>query len=111
MYSYMGSSVTNVLLALVAGLLLLCSEEPADAAVAVLRCTNRVSGATWDMQIDFQNGTANSFPATFTDESIDWHDVVRGGHYAFDRLSGGLTVIYASSTGGFSLKHKCRLTR
>jgi len=110
MISYRGARVTNVLAAFLARLLLLCSDAHADASEAVLRCTNPVSGATWDMPIDFENNTANSFPATFTDNSIDWHDVSHGGHYSFDRVSGGLTVIYASSMGGFSLKLTCRLT-
>ncbi|HYA19707.1 MAG TPA: hypothetical protein VEG25_03555 [Burkholderiales bacterium] len=109
MVSYLRSRGTNVLPVLLAGLL--CAGEHAHAAQAVLHCTNLASGTTWDMPIDPQNGTANSFPATFTGESIDWHDVLHGGHYTFDHVSGALTVIYASSTGGFTLIHKCRFTQ
>lgn len=81
--------------------------ECVNAAPATLRCTNPASGVVWDIKIDYQSSTANSFPAAITEKIIKWHDVLHGGHYEFDRASGDLTVIYASSTGGFTLKNKC----
>jgi hypothetical protein len=88
------------------GLMLLAPWGTANAAAATLRCNNPASGATWDVKIDYQSSTADSFPATITEENIKWRDV-RGGHYEFDRASGNLIVIYASSMGGFSLNDKC----
>jgi len=83
----------------------------ANEAAAILRCTNLFSGATWDIKIDYRKSTADSYPATITDDSIKWHDVLHGRHYDFDRVSGVLTVIYASSTGGFFLKDTCHVVQ
>jgi len=91
----------------VSGLLLLAPWRVASAATATLRCTNPTSGTTWDIKIDYQNSTADSFPAEIKEGNIKWYDVLHGGHYEFDRASGDLTVIFASSTGGFTLKDKC----
>jgi hypothetical protein len=93
---------------IVAGLAILVHGERLNAAPMVLRCTNPASGAVWDIKIDYQSSTANSFPAIISENGITWHDALHGGHYALDRNSGDLTVIYASSTGGFTLKDKCR---
>jgi hypothetical protein len=82
--------------------------ERAGAAPATLRCTNPFSGATWDIAIDHTRRTADSFPATITEKTIRWHDAARGGNYELDRTSGELTVVYASSTGGFFLKDNCQ---
>jgi hypothetical protein len=83
-------------------------QAPAGGEPSTLRCTNPYSGATWDVAIDPKRRTADSFPADITDRSIEWRDLARGGRYEFDRASGDLTVVYASSTGGFFLKDKCR---
>jgi len=58
--------------------------------------------------IDPARSTADSFPAEITDRSIRWRDAARGGNYEFDRGSGELTVVYASSMGGTFLKDNCR---
>jgi hypothetical protein len=84
-------------------------QDPAGAAAATLRCTNPFSGATRDIAIDQTRRTADSFPATITDKTIRWHDAAHGGNYELDRNSGQLTVVYASSTGGFFLRNNCRL--
>jgi hypothetical protein len=90
-----------LLIALVVG-------DPASDATMTLRCTNPFSGTTWDVAIDHARRTADSFPASITDKTIEWHDLARGGYYEFDRTSGELTVVYASSTGGNSLRDNCR---
>lgn len=82
--------------------------DPGGGEPSILRCTNPFSGATWDVAIDSNRRTADSFPADITDRAIQWRDLARGGRYEFDRSSGELTVVYASSTGGFFLKDKCR---
>jgi hypothetical protein len=108
-YPVMRLTKKNVLpLALIVSSLLLSSSwRIANAATVTLRCTNPSSGATWDIKIDYQNSTADLFPAEIKVESIKWYDVLHGGHYEFDRASGDLTVIFASSTGGFTIKDKC----
>ena len=40
---------------------------------------------------------------------ISWHDAKDGGNYTLDRASGDLTVVLASSTGGYFLHHRCAL--
>ncbi len=92
---------------IICGLMLFFPWRIANAATATLRCTNQSSGTTWDVTINFQSSTADSYPATITKGSIKWHDMQHGGHYEFDRASGDLTVIFASSTGGFTIKDKC----
>lgn len=83
-------------------------SDPASVESTTLRCTNPFSGATWNLAIDPANRTVDSFPADITARSIAWHDSVRGGRYEFDRASGDLTVVYASSMGGTFLTDQCR---
>ena len=51
----------------------------------------------------------DSNPARISDAKISWHDAKDGGNYTLDRNSGKLTVIVASSTGGYFLYDHCRL--
>jgi uncharacterized membrane protein len=81
----------------------------AEAAATAITCTNPASGTTWQIQIDYRKGTVDSYPARITDATISWHDAKDGGNYTLDRKSGSLTVIVASSTGGYFLHHRCRL--
>ena len=48
-------------------------------------------------------------PAQVSDAEISWRDTKDGGNYTLDRKSGDLTVIVASSTGGYFLHDHCRL--
>jgi hypothetical protein len=102
-----GFSIAAIVLALEAP----SGSDPMVTDPTTLRCTNPFSGATWDVPIDPIKRTAASFPADITDNSIQWQDSVRGGRYAFDRASGELTVIYASSMGGTFLKDKCQFAK
>ena len=102
----MAAGVTIALVVLALGTP--AGSDPAGAAPATLRCTNPFSGAMRDIAIDHLQRTADSFPATITEKTIKWHDATRGGNYELDRASGQLTVVYASSTGGFFLRDNCR---
>jgi len=84
---------------------------PAGSDPATLRCTNPFSGTTWDVAINRARRTADSFPADITEKTIKWHDVTRGWRYEFDRASGELTIVYASSLGGSFLRNNCHFVR
>ncbi len=74
-----------------------------------ITCTNVSSGANWQIKIDYDKGTVDSNPARISDAEISWHDPSDGGNYRLDRKSEKLTVVIASSTGGYSLFHRCKL--
>ena len=86
---------------------------PVDAQphphAAMITCTNPASGATWQISIDYDRATVDANPARVSDAEISWHDAKDGGNYTLDRKSGKLTVIVASSTGGYFLHDHCRL--
>ena len=84
----------------------LAAQAPPRALT--LTCTNPASGATWQITIDYQRATVDSNPARVGDAAISWHDPHDGGHYTLDRASGDLTVVIASSTGGYFLHDHCR---
>jgi hypothetical protein len=75
--------------------------------ITILTCTNLVSGFTWQIRINFVQSTVDSNPARITSTQISWHDRTDGGNYTLDRKSGSLTVIFASSTGGYFLHDRC----
>jgi hypothetical protein len=79
-----------------------------DSAVT---CTNLVSGASWQIRINYERSTVDSNPAQISTTKISWHDRTDGGNYALDRRSGELTVIFASSTGGYFLHEHCNLEK
>jgi hypothetical protein len=79
---------------------------PSETAVT---CTNVSSGANWQIKIDFDKATVDSNPARISDTQISWHDATDGGNYTLDRKSEKLTVIVASSTGGYFIYHRCKL--
>jgi len=78
-------------------------------SVPAITCTNPYSGATWQISIDFDRATVDANPARVSDAEISWFDPKDGGNYKLDRRSGALTVIVASSTGGYFLHDHCRL--
>jgi hypothetical protein len=85
------------------------SEAQPESNAPVVTCTNPVSGATWQILIDYERATVDANPADVSDTAISWRDARDGGHYTLDRTSGNLTVIMASSTGGYFLHDHCRL--
>jgi len=80
-----------------------CAAE----SVTILTCTNPVSGTSWQIKIDFARHTVDSNPARISGTRIVWHDTRDGGNYTLDRQSGDLTVIFASSTGGYFIHDRC----
>jgi hypothetical protein len=85
------------------------SAVEAQQGQTALSCTNPISGASWQIRIDYDRRTVDSNPARMSDASIAWHDASDGGNYTLDRKSGNLTVIIASSTGGSFLYYRCKL--
>jgi hypothetical protein len=84
-------------------------QNGAWAADSAITCTNPASGAHWQIRIDYERSTVDSYPARITEGKILWHDSSDGGNYTLDRKSGNLTVIVASSTGGYFLYDHCKL--
>ena len=87
--------------------------EPAVSAEgphgeALMTCTNPASGHKWQLKIDYDHATADANPAQISEAQISWKDASDGGNYTLDRKSGELTVILASSTGGYFLHHLCK---
>ena len=81
----------------------------AEAGKSVITCTNPASGTQWQIRIDYDQSTVDSNPARIGDGDISWHDASDGGNYTLDRKSGNLTVVVASSTGGYFLYDRCKL--
>ncbi len=81
----------------------------ATQAVTTALCTNLASGTSWRITIDFAKATVDYYPARISVARISWHDAKDGGNYTLDRKSGKLTVIFASSTGGYFIYDQCRL--
>jgi len=84
-------------------------RDVALAADNAVTCTNPASGANWQIRIDYERSTVDSYPASITESKISWHDASDGGNYTLDRKSGNLTVVVASSTGGYFLYDRCKL--
>jgi len=94
----------------IAGLAIAATSFALDARAEehLLTCANDASGATWQIRIDYDRGTVDSHPAQISDATISWQNATNGGNYMLDRKSGKLTVVVASSTGGYFLYHHCR---
>jgi hypothetical protein len=74
-----------------------------------ITCTNPVSGATWQIRIDYDHATVDSNAARISDSEISWRDASNGWYYRLDRKTGNLTVTLASATGGNFLYDRCRM--
>jgi hypothetical protein len=94
--------VTSALVMTVAGV----GARAGDVAIT---CTNPVSGATWQIRIDYDRSTVDSNPARISGTEIKWRDAKDGWNYTLDLKSGNLTVIIASATGGNFLYDRCKL--
>jgi hypothetical protein len=100
---------------LLLGIGLLAVHLPVSAGAAdalhgmrSITCTNTSSGTTWQVKVDYDHATADSYPARISETQISWKDASDGGNYTLDRKSGELTVVFASSTGGYFLHHRCK---
>jgi hypothetical protein len=85
------------------------SAYGAPSGQSTITCLNPASGTQWQIKIDYDHSTVDSNPARISDGNISWHDASDGGNYTLDRKSGNLTVIVASSTGGYFLYDRCKL--
>jgi hypothetical protein len=83
----------------------------AQQSATVVTCINPVSGASWQITIDYGNSTVDSHPAEITPSAISWFDPKDGGNYTLDLRSGDLTAIVASSTGGYFRRARCNLEK
>jgi hypothetical protein len=92
--------------ALVAGL-----GMNADARETSVTCTNPASGTQWQIRIDYDRRTVDSNSASIGADEISWRDASDGSNYTLDRKSGALTMVAASSTGGYFLHHHCALDK
>jgi hypothetical protein len=95
--------------ALAAGFAIFPFGGGADAEGTSVTCTNRYSGASWQIAIDYDRKTVDSNPASITEREISWRDAKDGWRYTLDRKSGALTVVLASATGGNFLFDQCRM--
>ncbi len=78
--------------ALAAGLAVPAIGAEAQPGATAITCTNPASGASWQINIDYDKATVDSNPASISDAKISWHDAKDGGNYTLDRKSGDLTV-------------------
>jgi hypothetical protein len=83
-------------------------RQSRDDQFSEFQCTNPKSGTTWNVKVNYDRSTADSFPAKITKNQIAWHDTSHGGYYYLDRASGALTFKNASSTGGYAIHDTCR---
>jgi hypothetical protein len=90
------------------GALVLGMTVPATGGETAVTCTNLVSGASFQIKIDYDRSTVDTNPAQINDREISWRDENRW-NYTLDRKSGNLTIILASATGGNFLHDRCKL--
>ena len=81
------------------------------AGSRVVTCTNPASGSSWQIAIDFERQTVDSYAATINEATIAWRDPRDQGNYTLDRKSGNLTVAVPSSTGGYFIHDQCKLDK
>src|SRR5581483_2478615 len=77
----------------------------------VITCKNTSSGATWNIDVDYDRGTVDSNPASISERKIAWRDARDGWRYTLDLKTGELAVVFASSMGGNTYFHRCQLDR
>jgi hypothetical protein len=94
--------------ALALGAVALPVHADAQRGASAVICTNPASGASWQIKIDYDRSTVDENPAQIRNADISWHDASDGGNYTLDRKTGELTVIVASSTGGYFLHDRCK---
>jgi hypothetical protein len=78
---------------------------PPDAAA--VECVNPANGFAWTFRLNAAAGTVDDLPARFGKERISWRDHADGGFYELELASGALTIVRASSTGGYTSSDRC----
>jgi hypothetical protein len=96
--------------ALAVGTAIGVSGARAEIGQIAITCTNPASGATWQINVDYDHHTVDSNPAAITDAVIEWRER-NGWKYSLDRKFGKLTVVIASSTGGNFVYDQCKLDK
>jgi hypothetical protein len=76
-----------------------------------ITCVNSSSGARWQIEVDYDQKTVDTNPATIGDSRIAWRDAKDGWRYSLDLKTGELYVVFASSMGGNTYFHRCLLDR
>jgi len=98
-------------LILVAGITYLSAGFAAAAlgadGTAAITCRNPVSGASWQITIDYGKATVDSHPAKISPAEISWFDPKDLSNNRLDRNTGNLTTSIASSTGGYFRPGRC----
>lgn len=107
----LGRAISVGIAALAAGLVPIARTAVAQNGEHAITCTNPASGATWQIKVDYDRKTVDASPARIDDGEIRWRDPSDGGNYTLDRKSGNLTVVIASSTGGYFLHDVCKLNQ
>lgn len=102
-------AMAGMIVALAVGIAAPAHSDVAQHGAAAITCTNPYSGTSWEIKVDYDRATVDANPARIRESDISWHDASDGGNYTLDRKSGKLTVIVASSTGGYFLFDRCRL--
>src|SRR5262249_34703012 len=92
-----------------AGLWGTAEHRVAHATESAGACTNPASGGQWQIRVDYERSTVDSYPASITQAKNSWHEDSDGGNCSLDRKSVNLTVVVASSTGGYFLYDRCKL--
>lgn len=90
---------------------LFASSTIAAARQTAITCVNPVSGTRWQIHIDYDRKQVDSNPADINAARISWRDARDGNNYTLDRRTGALTMVAASSTGGYFLHHRCQLAK
>jgi hypothetical protein len=107
MFRIFGCAASMAVLLL--GASLCAGSDAPEQGERMATCTNLVSGTSWQIRINFEKNLVDANPARISATKISWHDARDGGNYTLERTSGNLTVIVASSTGGYFLHDHCRL--
>jgi hypothetical protein len=92
-------------------LLIVGVRAHAVARETQVTCVNPASGTAWKIRIDYDRHTVDSNSARISNGEISWRDASDGDNYTLDRKSGDLTMVAASSTGGYFLHHHCKLDK
>jgi hypothetical protein len=106
-------NLSRIFVAIVAGLVgaatLPAAGTASRQAAVAITCDNPYSGARWQVTIDYQKSTVDSYPADITRSAISWFDPRDGGYNSIDRASGELVTALGSSTGGWLRHNHCSL--
>lgn len=76
---------------------------------SIVTCVNPSSGTTWEIDIDYNHATVDDNPASISESEISWRDRRDRWNYSLNRKTGKLTIIVASSTGGYMQFDRCKL--